>query len=85
MLVKLSINQISGYLFEIAIINIIQSKPKQDQFKINQLETHIYIYKDLFKIHTHTHTHTHIYIYIYIYIKSEGLEKHKFFSIVVYF
>jgi hypothetical protein len=29
MLVKLSINQISGYLFEIAITNIIESKPKQ--------------------------------------------------------
>jgi len=37
MLVKLSINQISGYLFEIAITNIIESKPKQDQFKINQM------------------------------------------------
>jgi hypothetical protein len=37
MLVKLSINQISRYLFEIAITNIIESKPKQDQFKINQM------------------------------------------------
>jgi hypothetical protein len=40
MLVKLSINQISGYLFEIAITNIIESKPKQDQFKINQMLKH---------------------------------------------
>jgi len=37
MLVKLNINQISRYLFEIAITNIIESKPKQDQFKINQM------------------------------------------------
>ena len=37
MLVKLSINQISGYLFEIAITNIIERKFKQDQFKIKQM------------------------------------------------
>jgi hypothetical protein len=37
MLVKLSINQISWYLFEIAITNIIESKLKQDQFKIKQM------------------------------------------------
>ena len=37
MLVKLNINQISRYLFEIAITNIIESKPKQDQFKIKQM------------------------------------------------